>query len=220
MQTPTMRTFPAEPVGGDAATLSVPAGGKAMNKEENDESSPDFLSKLPSLLKAIRQITALEVVVVSVFLLPYLAGAWFGVLDRLEIGLTGKYWGLGIAAAVYIIGVVLLLAKRKADQAKKEAERKAEETRKEVARTAAAAEEEEIHRREVARDRIIAYVDKARADSRKKGQPIEAVLYGTIRKNVDQSYTKEFLNSLVEHYPTILAKRRRKSDGALLIDKL
>src|SRR6516162_1985960 len=213
MQTPTMRTFPAEPVGGDAATLSGPAGGKAMNKEENDESSPDFLSKLPSLLKAIRQITALEVVVVSVFLLPYLAGAWFGVLDRLEIGLSGKYWGLGIAAAVYIIGVVLLLAKRKA-------ERKAEETRKEVARTAAAAEEEEIHRREVARDRIIAYVDKARADSRKKGQPIEAVLYGTIRKNVDQSYTKEFLNSLVEHYPTILAKRRRKSDGALLIDKL
>lgn len=79
-----------------------------MNTKANDGSRFD----LAKILDGVRQITAFEVVLVSVIFLPWLAGAWFGVFDRLEIGLTEKKWGLFIAAVVYVIGVILVLVER------------------------------------------------------------------------------------------------------------
>jgi hypothetical protein len=129
---------------------------------------------------------------VSVISLPWLAGAWVVVLDRLEIGLDGKRLGLGIAAAVYVIGVILFLIERHRRETKIQ----------------------EIGRREAAKAIIIAIIDNLR-----KTTPYEMVLYETLEKR-DSSYTPEFLDSLVDHYPLILAKRFRKADGKPLMDKL
>ncbi len=178
-----------------------------MNTKANDGSPFD----LAKILNAARQITAFEVVLVSVISLPWLAGAWFVVLDRLEIGLDGKRWGLGIAAAVYVIGVILALVERHrriiAEEARKEAEEakeKAEEAKK-----------EEFRRREAAKNQILAYLDNLEKTTGHK-----IAFNERIREKVDPSYSDEFLDSLVKDFSTILAKRKRKSDGKVGLARL
>ncbi len=193
-----------------------------MNANATD-GAPFDLSKI---LDAVRQITAFEVVLASVFLLAWLAGAWFVVLDELKISLPGKYYGLGIAAVVYVIGVILILverhrriiaaeARKRAEVEKKETQRKAKEAKKEAEKKAEEAERKEIGRREVARDKILAYLINLENSTGTKIAWNE-----TIRKKVDRSYSDEFLNNLVDHYPRILAKRTRKSDGKVGLARL
>jgi ribosomal protein L17 len=181
-----------------------------MNTKAND-GSPFDISKI---LDAFRQITAFEVVLVSVFLVAWLAGAWLGVLNQLELSLTAKYWILASLAVLYVIGVILVLVERHrriiAVEAKEEADRKAKEAKEEAERIAEEAKKE----KEAARDEIIAYIDRLR-----KTTPNGMVLYKTLKK-INPSYSPEFLDSLVHEYPRILAKRRRKADGKPLMDKL
>ena len=62
-----------------------------------------------TILRTLKEASPFDLFLVSFLLLPFVFGAWMVVLDKLEAGLTVKYWALGIILVAYIVGVVSML---------------------------------------------------------------------------------------------------------------
>ena len=62
-----------------------------------------------TILKTLKEASPFDLFLVSFLLLPFVFDAWLGVLDKMKLGISAKYWSLAIVLAGYVIGVVATL---------------------------------------------------------------------------------------------------------------
>ena len=62
-----------------------------------------------TILKTLKEASPFDLFLISFLLLPFVFDAWVSVLERLEFGLSAKFWSLGIVLTGYIFGVITML---------------------------------------------------------------------------------------------------------------
>ena len=62
-----------------------------------------------TILKTLKEASPFDLFLVSFLLLPFIADAWLGVIDKLGLCQSARYWGLTIVVVAYIIGIVVML---------------------------------------------------------------------------------------------------------------
>lgn len=62
-----------------------------------------------TILKILKEASPFDIFFISFIALPFVFEAWLRILEKLDLGLTAKYWSLGIVLAAYIVGIVIML---------------------------------------------------------------------------------------------------------------
>ena len=62
-----------------------------------------------TILKILKEASPFDIFIISFIALPFVFEAWLRILDKLELGLTARYWSLGIVLVAYIAGIVTML---------------------------------------------------------------------------------------------------------------
>ena len=62
-----------------------------------------------TILDTLKKASPFDLFLVSFLLLPFVADAWIGVMDKLGLSQTARYCGLGIVVVAYAIGVIAML---------------------------------------------------------------------------------------------------------------
>lgn len=137
-----------------------------------------------TILKILKEASPFDIFLISFIALPFVFEAWLRILEKLELGLFAKYWSLGIVLAGYVAGIIIMLV--------------------------GSAKEK---KREVAKDQIVAYLNR---------NSYEMIKLETIRENINKGYTDELLNSLPIHFPNEIRRAKLKGNNsglALIIEE-
>lgn len=62
-----------------------------------------------NILNTLKAASPFDLFLVSFLLLPFVFDAWLGVAEKLQLGVTAKFWSLGIVLLFYVLGVVAML---------------------------------------------------------------------------------------------------------------
>lgn len=62
-----------------------------------------------SILNTLKEASPFDLFLISFLLLPFVFDAWLGVAEKLQFGMAGKLWSLGVVLVFYVIGIVVML---------------------------------------------------------------------------------------------------------------